>query len=172
MNEQLWRQIARDPEYECTPYGDFRKFCHYKAKPPEYKLLKCFKGTRYHYVHINKKTFNAHRLIAETWNPNPENKPIVIFRDGNSENIRCDNLIWVTWKELSDLKKVSTNYAKGERSGRIKHSNEIVKECVAEYSRGIPVPVLMCKYRVSQTAIYSWINGFRRNYGTEQLHVP
>ena len=63
-----------------------------------------------------RKTVKAHRLVAEAFIPNPENKPAIDHINGNRLDNRVENLRWVTNIENSHnpltLSKLINNGAK------------------------------------------------------------
>ena len=53
----------------------------------------------YYMVHLDGKTYYVHRLLADAFLENPENKKEVDHIDGNPKNNSLDNLRWATHKE-------------------------------------------------------------------------
>lgn len=58
-------------------------------------------GYMYYVISINgnRKTLKAHRLVAQAFIPNPENKPTVDHINGNRADNRVENLKWATLAE-------------------------------------------------------------------------
>jgi len=61
-------------------------------------------GYTYYVISINgeRKTIKAHRMVAQCFIPNPENKPTVDHINGDRRDNRIENLRWATWKEQQD----------------------------------------------------------------------
>ena len=67
----------------------------------------------YYRIHIRHKMYKVHRLVAETFIPNPDNKPLIDHIDRNPSNNDVSNLRWVTHQE--NMNNMKTNRKIGER---------------------------------------------------------
>ena len=66
------------------------------------KFLKPYrtkKNQNYLSVQLQGKNFQIHRLVAEAFIPNPQNKPTVDHIDKNPSNNNVENLRWATLEE-------------------------------------------------------------------------
>ena len=60
------------------------------------ELTPCINREGYLRIKLNGKQYSIHRLVAEAYIPNPENKPCVCHKDNNKLNNSVDNLYWGT----------------------------------------------------------------------------
>lgn len=80
-----------------------------------------------------KQPCQLHRLIAEVFIPNPENKPYVNHKDGIKWNNCVSNLEWSTHKENEKHASENGLKASGERNGCSKLTYELVSEIRNKY---------------------------------------
>jgi hypothetical protein len=80
-----------------------------------------------------------HRLVAEAFIPNPENKQQVNHKDSNRTNNHIENLEWVTPEENVQhaLKSGRMKGNRGEKNGRAKLTEEQVEEIREQLGRGV-----------------------------------
>ncbi len=69
-----------------------------------------------------------HRLVAEYFIENPENKATVNHIDGNKANNHVDNLEWSTYRENMNHAITNRISACGERNGRSKLTQQQVDD--------------------------------------------
>lgn len=75
----------------------------------------------------------VHRIVANAFIPNPENKPQVNHINGNKQDNRVENLEWVTHSEnqLHSI-KIGIRTTKGEKNSQSKLRSEQVLEILKD----------------------------------------
>jgi hypothetical protein len=92
---EYWKDIANFDNYEVSTFGKVR---NKKTR----RILKAANNGGYYSVNLSKLKGNyklVHRLVAETFLENPENKAHVNHKDKNGLNNHLSNLEWNTPKE-------------------------------------------------------------------------
>ena len=110
----MWIKIKQNPNYSINELGQVRNDITGNMKTPTVNV-----DNGYFYLDLyknNKRTkYPLHRLMAEAFIPNPDNKPCIDHKDGNRQNNSIENLRWASYSENN-----SRFGTVGVRSQRIK----------------------------------------------------
>lgn len=146
---EIWREIKGfEGLYEVSNLGNIKslardvytngRLCYRKSE----RLLKPHKQRDHFSVVLCKddKTYPrlVHRLVAESFIPNPDNKPVVDHIDTDPRNNKAENLRWVTVQEncLNPLTRLHNSQAKNGHKGYLTHHTEETKRKLSEALKG------------------------------------
>ena len=99
-DNEIWKDIkGYEGLYQVSNLGRIRSFHEYKGT--NYRIVSLGKG-KIGYLTVclhlkgKRKTFNVHRLVAETFIKKPIGKDFVNHKDENKQNNKVSNLEWCT----------------------------------------------------------------------------
>lgn len=144
--DEIWKDIKGfEGIYKVSNYGRIKSIIRYKkmmktALDRSGYLKICLTDSKH-----KKHTIKIHRLVAENFIPNTENKEQVNHIDGNKENNRVDNLEWCSQSEnmIHAFKNNLIHRGKGKESPRARAVNQysldgkFIKrwDCIADAER-------------------------------------
>lgn len=107
---ERWKVIDGYPNYSVSSFGNVRN--------DKSGRILAFKndGHGYLFVTLQKKNHKIHRLVANAYINNPDNKPFVDHKDNNKSNNNISNLRFATNKENcqnASIGKRNTSGVKG-----------------------------------------------------------
>lgn len=166
--QELWKDVVG---YET--YFEISNLGRLKSKRTS-KILSQTKSKTGYFTHATKIggrkgkciCFKIHRLVAEAFIPNPENKPFVNHKDGNKLNNKEVNLEWNTGSEniKHAFEHGLSKPLRGDKNPHAKLTEPIVKQIKFEYEfTDITHRELAKKYGVGKTTIQNVLANERWN---------
>lgn len=173
MFKEIWKPVpGYEGHYEVSNLGEVRsldRIIPWKNKTRKLRGRYCSQPTEghngYKTVRVCKnwvtRGWLTHRLVAEVFVPNPENKPIVNHKDGNKVHNSAVNLEWVTHSE--NAKHVYTlgkrKSTKGVNNGNARLTDIQIQQIKKRYSTGtVTQKQLAFEYGVHSDTIFRHIH--------------
>lgn len=101
----------------------------------------------------------VHRLVAEAYIPNPDNKPVVNHKDNNRQHNCVNNLEWCTTLENVHHMIATGNFRHGEKSGVAKLKKTQVLEIRQKLAKGEKQKDIAAGFNISRQTIGLIKNG-------------
>lgn len=158
-------KVKGHPLYYCDRNGNIYNRWGYMMSPlcnGPYKMVSISEGDG----KFQQKSI--HRMIAETFIPNPDGKPQVNHKDGNKFNNSVDNLEWVSRSENQKHRFTVLGHNHfGEKNPGCKLTEKKVVEILTSYKTGrTSYSKLARLYNISVSTVHDIVTGVSWNHIT------
>lgn len=100
-DDEIFKELAfidgGENKYFISTYGNVVSLC--RNNPI---LLTPFECNGYLHIEIAGRNYKIHRLVAQAFIPNPDNKPVVHHKNHRKWDNHVDNLVWATHQENTE----------------------------------------------------------------------
>lgn len=177
MEQEIWKDVVGYEElYQVSNLGRVKSF---RRSPNGVILKKRVGGNLYDRAYLGCKDksgdFNVHRLVAEAFIPNPENKPYINHINGIRDDNRVENLEWCTASENHLHKFRSLGYIGvcGEKHGNSLLRDKDVIQILYFHKLGYKNKEIASIFNVDNSTISDILRGKNWSHLTKiQKYVP
>lgn len=151
VKKEIWKVSVTLPQFEISDLGNVR----YTLSKKEKKVYDNHKSGYIYLQYSDKgrcRSKKLHRLVAELFCDNPENKKTVNHKNGIKSDNRAVNLEWMTHQE--NMKHAYENNLipamVGSKNGRAKLTECEVHDICKDYAQGLHYFDVMSKYGITK----------------------
>ncbi len=166
--KEVWKDIPKsNRDHQVSNLGRVRSLKFSKERVMKQCVRRSYPSITL-WLNRKRKHFFVHRLVAEAFIKNPDNKPQVNHKDSNKTNNHVSNLEWVTPSE-NILHHYNSSKGKNRIIGITGEGNHAFKGHIEAYKDGVKIETFcgerdMKKKGFDSSTVYACVNGKHKTH--------